>query len=186
MNSLFQAGLEIQKYIQDNTWSFCFIGGLAVIRWGEIRMTQDIDLCLLSGFGNEEFYIDRLLSSFNSRITDAKDFAIKNRVLLLSSSNGISIDLSLSGINFEENMIARSTYFDFAPECSLFTCSAEDLIILKAFSDRPQDWIDVEGIVYRQKRKLDIDFILKELKQLCIVKGDMNIIKKIKSILKKK
>ena len=49
MNALFKAGLEIQNFLNSKKWSFCFIGGLAVIRWGEARMTQDIDLCVLSG-----------------------------------------------------------------------------------------------------------------------------------------
>ncbi len=54
MNSLFQAAFEIQKTLKDKEWPFCYIGGLAVIRWGEMRMTQDIDLCLMCGFGKEE------------------------------------------------------------------------------------------------------------------------------------
>ena len=74
INPLFQAGLEFQNTFQKLKWPFCFIGGLAVIRWGEIRMTQDIDLCLLCGFRNEENFIDLLLKKFKSRITDAKKY----------------------------------------------------------------------------------------------------------------
>ena len=54
MNSLLEAGLEIQNFLNLKKWPFCFIGGLAVIRWGKVRMTQDIDLCILSGFGSEK------------------------------------------------------------------------------------------------------------------------------------
>ena len=43
MNSLFQAASDIQQAMKSRKWPFCFIGGLAVMRWGEIRMTQDID-----------------------------------------------------------------------------------------------------------------------------------------------
>jgi hypothetical protein len=46
MNILFQAA-DIQRTMKTRGWPFCFIGGLAVLRWGEMRMTQDIDLCLL-------------------------------------------------------------------------------------------------------------------------------------------
>nr|AAU82590.1 hypothetical protein GZ18F2_20 [uncultured archaeon GZfos18F2] len=42
-----------------------FIGGLAVIRWGEVRMTQDIDLSLFTEFGNEETYINSLLEKIS-------------------------------------------------------------------------------------------------------------------------
>lgn len=56
INPLFRAGLELQDALSKRQWAFCYIGGLAVIRWGELRMTQDIDICLLCGFGNEEQY----------------------------------------------------------------------------------------------------------------------------------
>lgn len=136
MNPLFQAALDIQQTMKDRKWPFCFIGGLAVIRWGEMRMTQDIDLCLLCGFGNEEKYIEELAEQYKSRIDDPLTFAVTNRVLLLYASNGVAVDISLSGLPFEDEMIRRATPFLFYPDCSLITCSAEDLIVLKAFAER--------------------------------------------------
>lgn len=41
-NPLFNAGLEFQKTFFENKWLFCFIGAIAVLRWGDLRMTQDI------------------------------------------------------------------------------------------------------------------------------------------------
>jgi len=38
------AAEEVQIFCQKHGWSFCFIGGLAVQRWGEPRLTQDADL----------------------------------------------------------------------------------------------------------------------------------------------
>ncbi len=111
MNPLFEAGFEFQDFMKEKNWPFCFIGGLAVIRWGEMRMTQDIDLCLKSGFGNEEMYVNELLARFETRITGAFDFALTNRVLLLSASNGVSVDVSLSGLPFEKQMIERASLF---------------------------------------------------------------------------
>ena len=62
MNPLHEAAAEIQASFAERSWSFCFIGGLAVQRWGEPRTTQDVDATLLTGFGNEEIYVDALLS----------------------------------------------------------------------------------------------------------------------------
>ena len=64
MNPLFKAGYEIQEFIQKQQWPFCFIGGLAVLCWGEVRMTQDVDLSLLTGFGTESPYIDNIIIIF--------------------------------------------------------------------------------------------------------------------------
>ncbi len=185
LNSLFKAGLEFQKTLEKRNWPFCFIGGIAVLRWGEIRMTQDIDLCLLCGFGNEEKYVKTLLKKFKSRITDAENFAFTNRVLLLYASNGVSIDISLSGLPFENQMIKRATPFSFHADCTLITCSAEDLIILKSFANRTKDWMDVEGIILRQGKNLDTDYIIEQLAPLCEIKEIPDIMNKLQDLINK-
>ena len=183
MNPLFQAGLDFQQFIQEKEWPFCFIGGLAVIRWGEVRMTQDVDLSLLAGFGDEEIYVDALLSQFRSRISSAKDFALTNRVLLLLASNGVAVDISLAGLPFEQEMIERATSFSYSPDCSLVTCSAEDLIILKAFADRTKDWTDIEGILIRQDPSLDFNYIIERLTPLCELKETPEIVEKLRHLV---
>lgn len=182
INPLFEAGLEFQHTFQKLNWAFCFIGGLATIRWGEIRMTRDIDLCLLCGFGNEEKYVDVLLKKFRSRIADAREFALKNRVLLLYASNDVPVDISLSGLPFESEMIERATLFHFFPDCNLMTCSADDLLILKAFADRTKDWLDIEGILLRQGKRLDFRYIIDRLTPLCELKQATEIVKKLEKL----
>lgn len=183
MNSLFQAALEIQQTMREKAWPFCFIGGLVVMRWGEIRMTQDIDLCLLCGFGNEEHYINGLLGRYNSRGDDPGAFARANRVLLLRASNNVPVDISLSGLLFEEEMIRRATPFSFDSDASLITCSAEDLIVLKAFAERPRDWNDVESIALKQRGKLDLDYIVNQLTPLCELKESPEIMDRLHDLL---
>ena len=46
------------------------------------------------------------------------------------------------------------------------TCSAEDLVVFKAFASRDKDWLDIEGIVLRQAGKLDERLIWQELQPL--------------------
>ena len=184
MNSLFKAGLELQNFINAKGWSFCFFGALAVIRWGEVRITQDIDLCISSGFDNEKKYIEPLLSRFESRVPHPIDFAMKYRVLLLSASNGVSADVSLSGLPFEEQMIERATPYSYSPDCSLITCSAEDLVVLKAFADRKKDLIDIEGIVMRQGPSLDINYIIEELTPLSELNEKPEIVAKVQNIIR--
>jgi len=184
INPLFEAAREFQNIFEKQKWPFCFIGGLAAIRWGELRMTQDIDLCLLCGFGNEDRYINTLLELFTSRISNAHSFALENRVLLLYASNGVSVDISLSGLPFEEEMIKSSTLFEFTSDCSLRTCSADDLIILKAFANRSKDWMDIESIVLRQGDKLHQKYIIAQLLPLCELKNTPDVIDKLKKTFK--
>jgi hypothetical protein len=177
MNGLLETARELQVFCDHNGWLFCFIGGIAVQRWGEPRVTRAIDLSLLTGFGPEDRYIDILLAAYSGRIEGAKQFALRRRVLLLKTRNGIGIDVSLGALPFEGRIIGRSTMFDFGDRLAVRTCSAEDLIILKLFALRPLDIHDAEGVVIRHKDAIDWNYIETQLRPLAEVKGDPEILR---------
>jgi len=182
MKSLFLLANELEQFFQNQHWRYCFIGGLANQRWGRPRTTVDVDITILTGFGPEESFIDQLLLHYQARIAEPRDFALQHRVLLLQSPDKIGIDISLGGIPFEESMIARASQFEFLPGISLLTCAAEDLIVLKAFADRDQDWVDVEGVIIRQKGLLDWDYIFSQLAPLIQLKESPAIMTRLKKL----
>jgi hypothetical protein len=121
MIEVLQSAKEVQDFLADQGWDFAFIGGLAVNRWGRARTTNDADICLFTDFGTEDVFVDALLNRFTPRVSEAKDFALRNRVLLLTSANGYGIDISLGAFDFERNAVARSSTFDFAATITLRT-----------------------------------------------------------------
>lgn len=183
MNALFQAAKDIADFMDARGWRYCVIGGLAVMRWGEPRTTQDVDLTLLTGFGEEERYIDALLAGFGSRGADPRGRALINRVLLLSAANGVGVDVALAGFPFEEEIMGRASVFEYDAGCQLKTCSAEDLVVAKAFADRPKDWLDVEGILIRQGNKLDVKLVLRLLTPLCELKEAPEIVARFRKLV---
>ena len=172
MNPLFAAALELQQLLEARGWQFCFIGGLAVQRWGEPRLTLDVDCTIQTGFGGERGYIDTLLAAFAARGDRPREFALDNRVLLLTAGNGVPLDLSLGAMPFEAHAVGRATAFDIGHGQTLRTCSAEDLIVFKAFAGRDRDWLDIQGVVSRQGRQLNHDVIWRELLPLLELKED--------------
>jgi hypothetical protein len=98
VNEVIQAAFELQSVCQTQGWQFCFIGGLAQLRWGDPRETVDADLTLLTGFGGEQPFVTTLLQHFAGRIPDAETFALERRVLLLKSRAGVGLDVSLAGL----------------------------------------------------------------------------------------
>jgi len=166
MNELFTAALELQQFCDQRHWQFCFIGGVAVQRWGEPRFTGDADMTLLTGFGEEEGFATDLLKHFTPRRPDALEFALSHRVLLLRAANQIPLDIALGGLPFEENSIRRASAFRFPTGQALTTCSAEDLLVHKVFAAREKDWLDVDGILARQWGKLNLVLVRAELKPL--------------------
>ena len=182
MRDIFRLAAELQSFIEERGWRFCFIGGLALQRWGEPRVTRDVDLTLFTGFRNEGAVIDALLEQYGPRIDDAAAFALENRVLLLQSGEGIGIDIALGGLPYEEAVVARSSLFEFLPGLSLRTCSAEDLVVLKAFADRSRDWADIEGVVVRQGETLDWGYVETSLRPLVDVKGAPHILNRLAQV----
>jgi hypothetical protein len=183
VNPILEAALEVQNFCRARTWRFCIIGALAVQRWGEPRLTQDVDVTVLSGFGSEAEFVDALLSGYRGRIPDARAFALQHRVVLLESASAVPIDVALGGIPFEERVVARASGFDVGGPQPLLTCSAEDLVVLKAFAGRDKDWTDVEGVVTRQGRGLDAALVLGELEPLLELREDTRSLPRLRAIL---
>lgn len=182
MTALIQAAADLQAYCEAQGWRFCFIGGLAVLRWGEPRETVAVDLTLVTDFTDEARYISALIERFEPRRADAAEFAKANRVLLLKASSGVGLDIALGGLPFEESAVARSSLFRFPPDTHLRTCSPEDLIVFKAFADRPKDWMDVEGVIIRQSRALDWAYIRTELAPLAELKESPELVSRLEQL----
>jgi len=176
MIELFAVAQRLQQFFASHNWKFCFIGGVALQRWGAPRVTQDVDVTLFTGFSGEEAFVDALLATFPARVPDPRTFALQYRVVLLKSDSNIGIDIALGGLPFEEEMIARASPFDFLPGVRLLTCSAEDLVVLKAFADRPRDWADIESVLVRQQGQLDWAYIDGTLAPLVEVKEAPHIL----------
>jgi hypothetical protein len=172
VNRLFAAAVDIQAFCATRGWRSSVIGGVAVQRWGDPRQTRDVDLTLLTGLGGEEAFVDPILEHYRARIPDARRFALERRVLLVETRDGVPLDISLGGLPYEAVVIDRSTPFEIERGISMTTCSAEDLVILKAFAGRAQDWIDVEGVIVRQGVALDRRLVLADVHPLLELKED--------------
>lgn len=183
MKDLFEVAKRLQAFLDARKWRSCVIGGIAVQRWGEPRLTRDVDVTLLTGLGGEEMYVDEVLRHYASRISSGREFALERRVMLLTSEDGTDIDLALGGLPFEKSAVERASEFEFYPGMTLRTCSAEDLMVMKAFAGREQDWGDVKGIIARQK-KLDWKLIYSELEPLCELKEAPDIVARLKKLQK--
>lgn len=170
MADLLDAALEIDGFCREHSWRFCLIGGLALLRWGEPRATLDVDVSLLTGFGGEEAFVDELLKRFTLEPRMTRLDAIHHRVVPVRSSAGLGIDIALAALPFEETAIARATDCDYSPRHRLRTCSADDLVVMKAFAARPKDWFDVESIIIRQIGRLDWAYIRAQLEPLVALK----------------
>lgn len=183
LQAVLQAAEEVQTFCQKQGWRFCFIGGVTLQRWGEPRLTQDADLTLLTGFGAEESFAGPLLAHFVGRRADTREFALRHRVLLIQTNAGVAVDVAFGGVPFEERSVDRASPWHWTTDHTLTTCSAEDLIIHKVFAGRDRDWGDVESVLTRQRVKLDLSLVRRELKPLLELKGQPEALTKLDGLI---
>ncbi|MCC7306296.1 MAG: nucleotidyl transferase AbiEii/AbiGii toxin family protein [Acidobacteria bacterium] len=175
MKQVLEAAKEVQDFLEENEWRFCFIGGIALQRWAIPRNTNDVDLTIMTGIGPEEVVTQAILERFESRITeDPLKFFLPRRIVLVAVQN-VGIDISLGALEFEESAVQRASYYTFIPGVTLKTCSAEDLIVFKAFANRLKDWGDIESIVSVQER-MDWEYVYRYLTPLAELKEEGEII----------
>ena len=153
---LVDAAADLIAFLEASGRRSCLIGGLVVSRWGEPRLTHDVDAIVLTDFGGEGALLDLLLTKYRSREPDAPTIAATARMALLESPNGVFIDISFAAFPFEEQVLDRSSTWQVTPDVGLRTCSAEDLVIYKLVAARLIDIHDVQTVVTRQGPSLDV------------------------------
>jgi hypothetical protein len=170
LGPILDAALAAQAVCASLELPNCVIGGVALQRWGEPRYTADADLSVLVAPGDEARVAAALLARLRARIDDAEAFAARTRVVLARSEQGVGIDIVLAGLPFEARVIERASFWNLGDDSRLKTCSAEDLLVMKAFAGRDKDWADVTSILERQGTKLDLDQVRTELEPLLAAK----------------
>jgi hypothetical protein len=154
---LVQAAQELLQFLMAQDRAACLIGGMVVARWGEPRGTQDVDATVLVDFGEEIAVLDLLLSKFRSRDPLPAQRAEIGRLVLLTASNGVDLDVSFAAFPFEMEVLQRASDWRVTPDVSLRTCSAEDLLVYKLVAARPIDIHDVQAVVSRMGDTLDLE-----------------------------
>jgi hypothetical protein len=183
--ALLQAAAEVLACLDEAGAPSCVIGGLAVARWGVPRATGDVDLTVLAPHGQESAVLDLLLGQFPARRPDARAFALVNRVVLLRTATGPEADVSLAALPFELEALDLASSWEAATGVFLRTCPAEHLIVYKLVAARPQDLVDVEGIVRRQGDRLDVGRIRRWGREFAELKEDPDLLRPFEDALRK-
>jgi hypothetical protein len=138
----------VQKLLERFGGRGLIFGGVAASLLGQPRLTADVDALLL--LSTEE--LPRLIEAANQeglepRISDAHDFARRNRVLLLRhKTSGVNVDISLGVLPLEVEAVERSQNYR-AGALNIRLPTPEDLIIFKAVAHRPRDLLDIQAII---------------------------------------
>jgi predicted nucleotidyltransferase len=141
---------RIARELDRGDLPYMIIGGQAVLRYGEPRLTKDIDITL--GVGVEGVpRVEKAISNLNVRllVEDPAAFVRKTFVLpAQDEASGIRIDFVFSFSDYEKQAIARASSVEMRGVPVRFA-TLEDVIVHKVVAGRPRDLDDVKSIVLK-------------------------------------
>jgi hypothetical protein len=144
---------------------YMVIGGLANAVWGEPRATLDIDATVWVPDADVPHTAAEMGAAFRVLVPNPVEFIGRTRVLPLESHAGVRIDLIFGLLPFEHEAIRRAVAVPVGDALIRF-CTAEDLILHKIVSERPQDQADVRGVVRRRLEILDLTYLEPRIAEL--------------------
>jgi hypothetical protein len=150
-------------FLEEHQIAHMIIGGLANAMWGEVRLTRDADFKVSTELPLAEFR-RLVLSRFPERRPDLPEHQRSPFVIHIWAIPDAAVDLLVSVFDYERQAIARASHASIEG-VAVRICTAEDLVIHKAIADRTQDWLDIEGIILRQRDKLDTAYVRSWLAQ---------------------
>lgn len=128
---------------------YMVIGGQAVLRYGEARLTRDIDLTLGADVDRLPDVLSVTAECGFDVLVDPEPFVRETMVLPCSDpGSGIRLDLVFSFSPYEREAIARALPVTIGATQVRFA-TMEDLVIHKVIAGRPRDMEDVRGILLR-------------------------------------
>jgi hypothetical protein len=139
---------DLTDWLQEAGVPSMVIGGVAVAILGRPRATRDVDtLALMSDDTSASVLSAAKRHGIEARVENPLDFARRTHVLLLRHIEaGIDIDVLLGRLPYQEEAVGRGRFHDLGG-VRVRLPEVEDLLIMKAVAQRPQDLRDIEGLL---------------------------------------
>jgi predicted nucleotidyltransferase len=106
--------------------------------------------------------------------------------MLLLHVGEVDVDVAVALRGHEDSLFARVRSIEVEPGKHLSIWSAEDLIMHKALAGRPQDLADVQSVIRRQGKKLDVRYIRRWLGEFSRALDDPAILERFRQIWAKR
>lgn len=108
MLAIYEAAWEMHTYLTKQKIPYVVIGGIAVQKWGQPRLTKDVDLTISVPVEKTEAFVKKVAVRFKPRVAELREFARRTRVLPIYAGNGCMIDVSLALPGYEDLLMQRA------------------------------------------------------------------------------
>jgi hypothetical protein len=125
-------------------------------------MTADVDIVIATDI-SRALALARALGRSNFRPLIPNIAEVIEKAFLLPLRHrvtNVKVDLSIGLSGFEKQAVTRAEPIDLAGT-TVAVATAEDLLIMKVLAGRPQDELDLQGLVIAQGNRLDWNYCLR-------------------------
>lgn len=182
IDNLIEGVIRLQSHLSKAGIASVVIGGLAVVVWGEPRLTRDVDLKVQLQRDQSSHLLETLEPDYKLLSDDPRQTLQRTGMLFIENAAGLRLDLLLADTPFDDRAIDRGIGVEIHPSQAITVCTPEDLILYKMISTRPRDREDVRGIVRRQRDNLDDAYLLNWLEQFELALDDSTLIAEYKNL----
>lgn len=145
---------------------YMVVGGQAVLQYGRLRTTEDIDVTLNVAVNQWNDVEKALGSEFIITTSDPGRFVEQTWVLpAIHQKSGIRVDFIFGQTGFETDAIRHAREVEIEG-VKIKIVNPEDLIIQKIFAGRSVDLADAASVYRSQKGNVDDGRIARVLKEL--------------------
>lgn len=182
--SLFDDAEDLQQALTAEGVALCFIGGVALQHWGEVRQTTDIDLNVHCELGQENDVLAVLKKHLAFRDAEASRDFETHRVFMGRSPNDYDVDIFIGFTPFEKQITERALSQNYGLSVPLRICSAEDLVITKTVAGRGQDRVDIDRIIQRSGDTMNWPLVFDELETLLALYQEEDRLPKLQAMVR--
>jgi hypothetical protein len=160
------------------------IGGIAVSLLGRPRSTQDIDaLAILPESQWDAAVKSAAQFGIIPRIDGVLEFAHRSRVLLMRHiETEVDLDITFGGLPFEELAVKNAQRREIAG-VQVNLPRVEDLLVMKAFAQRPKDLEDIRGLLTANPQA-DVDSARQWIREFSIAASRPSILDEFDRLLR--
>lgn len=175
---------KVVSFLNKEKYEYIVIGGIAAGTMGEPRITGDVDIDIL---------LDRYNISDFLKKANKEGFRFdEKKCLKRAKASGVfqinygdfHVDFIIASIDLEKEAFKRKQAITLHNVKAFFP-TPEDLILLKIIPGRPQDLLDAERVVLRNREKLDRGYLMTWAQRLSEEAQDMRIYNTLRKLLKK-
>jgi predicted nucleotidyltransferase len=176
---------RVVKCLDEHSVPYMLIGGQALLLYGIVRSTRDIDITL--GIDSDSYYVIAKICEelgLNILPKEPQKFANQTRTLPAEEPNcHIRIDFIFSFTPYERQAIERAQQKTLAGYPVKFA-SGEDLIIFKMIAGRSVDLEDIKSIIKKQAQAIDYDYVHKWLAEFAKIDEYKQILNRFETLKK--